>query len=335
MATAKAPEDVVAYDAQPKAQAPRAEPTGYSTGTLILAVVLTFIFSCAVAGIAVGISIHFSERAKDTQTTTTKTLLLPFWPAEPAESGDAIWGYEVESADGPEHWGTIRKLSDNSIAYPACAGLSQSPIDIVEEGGILPVVPLITNYTANVDFQIVARPGGHPGFQLKSAFGAPGMGTFKVDGATHSLLQFHYHAPSEHVIDGFRFPLEVHFVHQKIGSTGNDDLAVFGILYNISEDGTHNTVLDKFWWEIHHAQPHISGASVAAMMAQTESTYSRYSGSLTTPPCSETVKWHVTQSTVGINVMQATLFTYALSGVNNNRDAQPLYGRSVHSYAKV
>ena len=91
---------------------------------------------------------------------------VPFWPAEPEEHGDALWGYEAELADGPEHWGTIRKLSDNSIAYPACAGLSQSPIDILAAEGAVPVVPLITNYTPHVDFQILARPGGHPGFQV-------------------------------------------------------------------------------------------------------------------------------------------------------------------------
>ena len=57
-------------------------------------------------------------------------------------------------------------------------------------------------------------------------------------------------------------------MHQKVGSTGNDDLAVFGILYNFTEDGTHNAALDAFWLEIHHVVPHVSGVSVSAMIAQ-------------------------------------------------------------------
>jgi hypothetical protein len=67
----------------------------------------------------------------------------------------------------------------------------------------------------------------------------------------------------------------VHFVHQKLGSTGNSDLAVFSILYNVSENSTHNPVLDAFWWEIHHAQPYLSGVSITAMMAQVRWLYLR------------------------------------------------------------
>ena len=40
-------------------------------------------------------------------------------------------------------------------------------------------------------------------------------------------------------------PLQVHLVHQKVGSTGNNDLAVFGILYELAD--THNPALDAFW----------------------------------------------------------------------------------------
>ena len=74
---ASAPHDVSYNAAAPAAPATPAarKPAGYSASTLALAVVFTFIIACAVAGISIGLSIHFSERAKDTKTTETKIVL--------------------------------------------------------------------------------------------------------------------------------------------------------------------------------------------------------------------------------------------------------------------
>lgn len=40
---------------------------------------------------------------------------------------------------------------------------------------------------------------------------------------------------------------QIHIVHRKVGASGNDNLAVFGILYNETDDGMHNEVFDKLW----------------------------------------------------------------------------------------
>lgn len=74
---ASAPQDV-SYNAQPRSATPAKAAAGWSTGSFALAVVVAFIVGCGVAGIAVGISIHFSERAKDTKTTETKVLLREY-----------------------------------------------------------------------------------------------------------------------------------------------------------------------------------------------------------------------------------------------------------------
>lgn len=193
--------------------------------------------------------------------------------------------------------------------------------------------PLNFTYPAGVNYSIVARPGGHPGFQVKYA-DANSLGTIMVDGAVHKLLQLHYHAPSEHTVNGKQYPLEVHFVHQKIGSTGAADLAVLGILYNYTTDGSHNAALDNFWFEIHRPVPILYGVSVTDMLAQGGQTYYRYPGSLTTPPCAETVKWHVMESTVGVNPLQKIVYQYALNGIDNFRPAQPLNGRTPTAYSR-
>merc|ERR1719174_1674582 len=38
-------------------------------------------------------------------------------------------------------------------------------------------------------------------------------------GKVYSLAQFHYHAPSEHMVDGEYYPMEVHHVHKAVDGT--------------------------------------------------------------------------------------------------------------------
>lgn len=107
---------------------------------------------------------------------------VPFWPPAPDESGDAVWSYDTEADDGPARWGVIRKLSDRSIAYPTCAGASQSPIDLPSisfpPSGLV-TLPIANAYPDAASWQIVSRPGGHPGFQVR-----PGDGRRKRRRAT-------------------------------------------------------------------------------------------------------------------------------------------------------
>lgn len=160
-------------------------------------------------------------------------------------------------------------------------------------------------------------------------------------------------------------------MHQMAGAKGTDGLAVFSILYDDAQRS--NPVLDPFWSDVFYAQPVINGVDVAAMVAQCQNStargayYSRYTGSLTTPPCTPgvstalirrwrghsqspenvcpksshpdsvrfrlvQVKWHVCVSTVGVNPVQALSYRYALNGIENFRPAQPRNGRVPLSY---
>ncbi|MEY9833609.1 carbonic anhydrase [Sinorhizobium fredii] len=106
------------------------------------------------------------------------------------------WSYEGE--EGPEHWGSLSKENG------ACsAGSQQSPIDIT--GAIKADIPdLATDWKSGGTI----LNNGHT-IQVKAA-----GGTLKRGHKTYELVQYHFHAPSEHLVDGKNFPMEVHFVHK-------------------------------------------------------------------------------------------------------------------------
>ena len=113
-----------------------------------------------------------------------------------------------------------------------------------------------------------------------------------VDGTEYRLLQFHFHWPSEHMVDGKQYLMEMHLVRQN----EHGGLAVVGVLL---ERGEYNGGLEPFWANL----PVTSGITkdpnlffdINTVLPQDQRTF-RYAGSLTTPPCSEDVKWLLFQT---------------------------------------
>ena len=64
--------------------------------------------------------------------------------------------------------------------------------------------------------------------------------TLRIGETLYELKQFHFHAPSEHTVDGRHFPMEMHLVHQS--ATG--ELAALGVFI---EEGAHNLAFDPVW----------------------------------------------------------------------------------------
>lgn len=219
----------------------------------------------------------------------------------------AHWSYTGES--GPEHWGSL------SPEFAGCAsGQRQSPIDIAATGDAnLP--PMTATYGGR-STQIVNN--GHA-IQLDVEAGQ----TLEIGGRRWTLAQVHFHTPAEHRVRGEWFPLEAHFVHRD--ADGN--LAVVGQLYR---PGAADAVLA----EIVPALPGAAGdARPLAIPLSTFGpsapalAYYRYDGSLTTPPCTEGVAWHVMQAIRQASPAQIAAFVNLTH--ENARPLQPLHGREV------
>ena len=196
----------------------------------------------ACTGLLVGLAMGYAL-PRGTNNVPVPVPVVPDWAKFPAEAG-AAWNYDTADAIGPANWGTI-KDSAGALKYPVCASTAQSPINIVTASAVAgtPASYRPQRFYNATAFKIGARPGGHPGFQVLPI---NGTADWMVDGVAYKLLQFHYHSPSEHTVNGVQYPLEVHFVHQNAAGA----LAVFGILYPFSED--HGVKANPFiaqWWD--------------------------------------------------------------------------------------
>lgn len=233
--------------------------------------------------------------------------------AQAADHGHTHWGYTGHGA--PENWGKL------DPKYAACsAGKSQSPVnitgvDVVE--GELPAIKV--NYRPS---KVVVENNGHT---IQANY-SDSNNTLTVGGKTYTLKQFHFHVPSENMIKGKSFPLEAHFVHAD--KSGN--LAVLAVLY---ENGKENTRLNPIWnaMPANAKSPKVTLKQNfdASTLIPASKDYYRFSGSLTTPPCSEGVTWMVLKSYDHIGKAQTDKFTKAMGGHHNNRPVQPINARVI------
>ena len=226
--------------------------------------------------------------------------------AAPADMEEAVaaaepvaWSYEGET--GPDAWGTFNP--DHS----ACsAGVEQSPIALVETDAQTEELPALSFSYGEANFNIEDT-----GYGYKASPDGEHMLTVGDD--TYKLLQLHGHTPSEHTLNGESFPMAVHFVHQNDAG----DLAVVGVLIASGEVNMAYNV---------YAGGDAAPVSLLDMLPADHS-YLTYPGSLTTPPCSEGVRWIVLKEPVTMSPEQIDYFASAHG--NTNRPVQPLGERII------
>lgn len=220
-----------------------------------------------------------------------------------------LWAGSDWDYQNPKDWASANQQ------YQACAGINQSPIDI-RDTVTANLPPLEFNYhTTAKSVQNI----GHT-MQIEFNQGA----SLVLDGQTFLLEQFHVHSPSENNINGQSYPMELHLVH----ASDKGELAVVALMF---QHGSENQKLKHIW----NSLPKKVGESnqlysenKAGSYLPNNLEYYRFNGSLTTPPCSEGVRWVVLKEIQQASNQQIESFM-ELMGHPNNRPIQPIGARLI------
>jgi carbonic anhydrase len=157
------------------------------------------------------------------------------------------------------------------------------------------------------------------------------------DDTTFAFKQCHFHTPSEHLVDGMTFPMEMHIVNimPNEDKTATPQYLVFGVLFKV---GKENPFINDFLSAIpkeEHSSSAVKAGTVkladlfGAIPKEIQGNYYNYRGSLTTPPYTESVRWYIAKHIFEASADQIEAIN-KIEG-NNARHVQALYGRSVSS----
>jgi carbonic anhydrase len=230
---------------------------------------------------------------------------------------DKHWGYEdgPESV-GPANWGTLEGSATCS------AGTQQTPVNLSTGVAAPRDLPnLVFGYQPST---LSMTNNGHTvemTYAPRSSLGRVGS----KDAWT--LAQFHFHAPSEHTVDGTSYPLELHLVHL---DAGGEPAVVVGVFIRA---GGENAALARAFRSL----PAKEGETIvplgeridAGALLPADKTFFTYAGSLTTPPCTEGITWYVLKTPIEMSPAQIDAYTKLEHLGHTNRPIQSLGGRAV------
>ena len=225
-----------------------------------------------------------------------------------AEEHTSHWGYEGQ--EKPENWGKL------SPEYSTCEnGKNQSPINIDH---VLKTQHENLTFSFETGKQEIVN-NGHT-IQVN----VTGNNQLILDEQIFTLQQFHFHTPSENTIKGKHYPMEAHFVYKNKAG----ELTVVALMFN---SGEANSEIEKAWQQM---PTEVNNKTILNKTVDINTLfpkkldYYRFSGSLTTPPCTEGVRWIVLEQATTASDEQIQKF-HSIMHHDNNRPVQPLNGRVI------
>jgi carbonic anhydrase len=222
------------------------------------------------------------------------------------------WAYDGETS--PEHWAEIEKNSD-------CDGKKQSPINIIDihtKPTKHKENPLNILYSPKTELNQVVNNGHSIQFNFQAG------DSIQYHGDTYHLSQIHFHEPSEHTINGVRYPLEIHLVHK---SKANN----FTVMSVLAEEGKESQLfefLESFLPIDENKTREIHQSLDLATLFPANNDFYSYEGSLTTPPCTENVNWVIFKEPIIVSVEEVLKLKKNMPK-DNYRNEQPINNRIV------
>ncbi|WCJ34452.1 alpha carbonic anhydrase 7 [Euphorbia peplus] len=229
------------------------------------------------------------------------------------------------SEKGPEKWGALKK------DWSSCNnGTLQSPVDMSNQR-----VKIIRSSTIlKRDYKPSMSIVKNRGHDISLQWEGQKAGSININGTKYFLEQCHWHSPSEHTINGRRYEMELHMVHQSRDINVKNKIAVLGLLYKI---GQPDSFLSKLLKDVNldsmidHEQGRSMGIIDPKKIKMDGKKYYRYLGSLTVPPCTEGVIWTInkkirTVSKDQVKALREAVHDYA---EQNARPVQPLNRREI------
>ncbi len=225
------------------------------------------------------------------------------------------WSYAGETS--PEHWAELEKNSD-------CSGQRQSPVNIID----INVIEKRDDTARNTLFyspKTILTKVRNNGHTIQFDFD---LGDSICSSDTHyDLIQIHFHTPSEHTVNGIRYPIETHLVHQS-DEGDYTVLAVFGI------EGNESATVEQLesFLPLADGEEKVIDRSLDLTSIFPESKdYYFYRGSLTTPPCTENVNWIIFKEPIVLSLEEVIRMRENMP-LRNFRNEQPLNDRTVYLY---
>ncbi|KAL1214263.1 Alpha carbonic anhydrase 2 [Cardamine amara subsp. amara] len=237
---------------------------------------------------------------------------------------ESEFSYEWNKENGPEKWGKLKP------EWKMCGkGEMQSPIDLMDKR-----VKLVSHLgRLTRDYKPSNATLKNRGHDMMLRFEEEeGSGSIVINGSEYKLLQLHWHSPSEHTINGRRFALELHMVHENI----NGSMAVVTVLYKIGRPDSFLGLLENKLSAItdqDEAEKNVGMIDPRNIKIGSRKYY-RYVGSLTTPPCTQNVTWTVVKKVRTASRNQVRLLRVAVHDDSNTnaRPVQPTNKRVVKLY---